>query len=176
MWPFSKVERLQRVKADYLWFDKNWNYFFSAEITLNCSTIMLINITCLIILHTIYPQHVAINFDYVRIFFLEKCVSKRHIKNHPGKYQEMNFHQDTYFSFQVCAFCRFALRDNFASLQASIQSSVFFVRDDEENIALAQAWDKCNFSIRWHFASGGIPMQCLYRLSMLEDKTKKIYF
>ena len=27
---------------------------------------------------------------------------------------------------------------------------------------LAQAWDKCNFSIRWHFASGGIPMQCLH--------------
>ena len=28
--------------------------------------------TCLIILHTIYPQHVAINFDCVRIFFGRK--------------------------------------------------------------------------------------------------------
>ena len=69
MWPFSKVERLQRLKADYLWFDKNWNNLLSAVITLNCSTILLINMTCLIILHTIYPQHVAINFDCVRIFF-----------------------------------------------------------------------------------------------------------
>ena len=57
-----------------------------------------------------------------------------------------------------------------------MSTAVYFLLEMMKRIHLAQAWDKCNFSIRWHFASGSIPMQCLHRPSMLEDKTKKMYF
>ena len=104
--------------------------------------------------------------------FWENCASRRHIKTHPGKYLEMNFHQGNFFSFQVCGYLYLCIRGQ-VCLTSSVHSCVFSVRDDEENIALAQAWDKCNFSIRWHFASSGIPLQCLHRRNML---CKKMYF
>ena len=59
--------------------------------------------------------------------FWEKWASRRHIKNHPGKYQEMNFHQDTSSSFQVCGFVPLPKRTIFIDFKYP-QQCVFLLR------------------------------------------------